>query len=114
MFLGYAIIQLPELVPSLILFAKSQIIKNRKFSSAKSAIPDRTKKSYLLRQGNEKIRNEKILDDEYNLFKPSNYHISVGRPVQCGSILERVKTLESKFDEHGKKLDEILAFIQTK
>ena len=116
MLLGYAIIQLPELVTSLFLYAKSRMIKKQKLSSAKSVVTDRTKNLHLLRPGNEMTRNEKNIENEVNLFKLSNDRISVGRflqlEVKVSSVMERVDTFESKLEDVEKKLNKLLALNQ--
>ena len=82
MSVGYAIIQLPELVSSIYLFAKSRIMKNRKFPSANLDVINENKGFQIWRQRTEMLCTEGIVNKEVKLLKPSSDRISEGRFLQ--------------------------------
>ena len=118
MSLGYAIIQLPELVLSFYRFIKIKIIENHEFLSPKSASSTKTKKLEMMKPANiiSSIK-PKTSSDGY-LFTPCKDRTYEDRllqlELQFTSILEREDELKLKLDNQEKKLEEKLALMHTK
>ena len=118
MALGYAIIQLPELVLSFYRFIKIKIIENHEFLSPKSASSTKTKKLEMMKPANiiSSIK-PKTSSDGY-LFTPCKDRTCEDRllqlELQFTSILEREDELKLKLDNQEKKFEEKLALMHTK
>ena len=98
--LGYAIIQLPELVPLFYRFMNNRIFGNSISFQRKDVDSKRMKKSDLFTQGDKTMAIEGNMRDELNSFKRYEESIIIKRlsqlELQVTSILKRIDYQESK------------------
>ena len=118
--LGYAIIQLPELVRSLYQWIKIRKMLNHKCLSSRSAISTKTKtKTNGIRKLAKNINSIEVRPcNNGNSFKPYKDRTWEGEllqlKLQFTSLLEREDKMELRLDNQENKLDEMLALMHAK
>ena len=119
--LGYAIIQLPELVRSLYQWIKIRKMLNHKCLSSRSAISTKTKtKPNDLMKLAKNINSIEVRPcNDGNSFKPCKKDRTwegelLQLKLQFTSLLEREDKMELRLDNQENKLDEMLALMHAK
>ena len=119
MALGYAIIQLPELVRSLYQWIKIRKMLNHKCLSSRSISSTETKPNDLMKLA----KNINIIEvrpcNDGNSFKPCKKDRTwegelLQLKLQFTSLLEREEKLELRLENQENKLDEMLALMHAK